>query len=132
MAGGNIMKLKKHPIYKAIFSRFKSQAKKGVSKYGALVQSENLTHQEWLEHAAEELTDLLVYIQCAKEADSSTFDDVIVKIKNRDARITELERALDYYAQKESYEYDPDLMDTKIVRDSGKRARKALGYAEED
>lgn len=129
MAGGNIMKLKKHPIYKAIFSRFKRQAKKGVSKYGALVQSENLTHQEWLEHAAEELTDLLVYVQCAKETDGDYVSKAVVQIKAKTDRIIELEKSLDFYAQKENYAFGGK---SKITKDFGKTARKVLGYAEED
>lgn len=115
------MKLKKHPIYKAIFDRFKGQAKKGVSKYGALVQSENLTHQEWLEHAAEELTDLLVYIQCAKEADGDTVSKAIVKLKEKSDRIIELENAINQVLRSKDL---PQLYKSVL--------REALGYDKED
>lgn len=120
MAGGNIMKLKKHPIYKAIFDRFKRQANKGINKYGALVQSEKLRPIDWAQHAAEEITDQLVYLQCLIESEHA-----------REKYIIELERALDYYAQKENY-MPQDPFECTVVHDEGATARKALGYAEED
>jgi|Laugresu1bdmlbsd_1035121.scaffolds.fasta_scaffold389906_1 hypothetical protein len=43
------------------------QTEKGVRKYGHTVQSDKLSHVQWIDHAMEELVDTLVYLQCLKD-----------------------------------------------------------------
>lgn len=43
------------------------QTAKGIKKYGEAVTPEKLTTIAWIEHAQEELVDLLVYLECLKQ-----------------------------------------------------------------
>lgn len=43
------------------------QTEKGVKKYGHSVDADELTAEQWIDHASEEIVDLLVYLQCLKE-----------------------------------------------------------------
>ena len=43
-----------------------AQQEKGFNKYGVYVDDANLTATEWVEHAQEELADMMVYLECLK------------------------------------------------------------------
>ncbi|MCT6924595.1 hypothetical protein [Metasolibacillus sp.] len=43
-----------------------NQTEKGIEKYGRTVRPSELSTAEWLDHASEEIIDLLVYLQVLK------------------------------------------------------------------
>ena len=43
-----------------------AQQDKGLSKYGVYVDEADLTAEEWIEHAQEELADMMVYLEYLK------------------------------------------------------------------
>lgn len=43
-----------------------NQTKKGLEKYGQTVNPNGLSTTEWIDHASEEIVDLLVYLQVLK------------------------------------------------------------------
>lgn len=53
-------------IVTAIIEQFKQRAVKGKAKYGTDLDREDLSIQEWLNHAQEEAMDFLLYIQKIK------------------------------------------------------------------
>lgn len=46
---------------------FLNQTIKGISKYGAPVKAENLSTEEWIQHALEECADMMVYLSSLKK-----------------------------------------------------------------
>lgn len=104
----DVKKLLSHRVYAPIFKRFASQAGKGLEKYGQLVDPNNLSPKEWLEHAMEEQTDNLVYMQ------------------NLHARLEEMEKALKFYAKRDNYK-DYHFEPCEIYKDNGNIAREVLG-----
>lgn len=56
-----------NPIIAAVFERLYEQQEKGLNKYGKLVDTDSHTLIEWLEHALQEQTDLLIYMECIKQ-----------------------------------------------------------------
>ena len=48
----------------------------GIQKYGTTVRDNPLTHRQWLQHAAEEAADLLVYLLRAIEEIDKQGDDL--------------------------------------------------------
>jgi len=52
-----------------------NQTSKGLEKYGTTVQPESLTTIEWIDHACEEIIDMLVYLTCLKESLKNEFGD---------------------------------------------------------
>lgn len=53
-------------IKEKIKSIIDAQQEKGFNKYGVYVDDANLTATEWVEHAQEELADMMVYLECLK------------------------------------------------------------------
>ena len=56
-----------NPILSRIEELLKAQTEKGVKKYGTTVQPEQLSTVQWIDHASEEIIDLLVYLQVLRE-----------------------------------------------------------------
>jgi hypothetical protein len=50
-----------------VVEMIKAQQEKGLKKYGISVDNADLNIVQWIEHAQEELCDLLIYLQKAKE-----------------------------------------------------------------
>ena len=50
-----------------VCQQLQDRAKFGKAKYGVTMEREDLTLQEWLQHAQEELMDAAVYIEKLKE-----------------------------------------------------------------
>lgn len=50
-----------------VIEMIKAQQEKGLKKYGISVDNANLNIVQWIEHAQEELCDLLIYLQKVKE-----------------------------------------------------------------
>lgn len=48
----------------------------GIQKYGTTVRGNPLTHRQWLQHAAEEAADMLVYLLRAIEEIDKQGDDL--------------------------------------------------------
>lgn len=63
-----------------IIDRFKSQRKKGIDKYGQVLENNHAPLFERLEHLAQELTDGLMYIEWIKERATFTKDTPIAEI----------------------------------------------------
>ena len=53
-------------IKEKVKSIIDGQQEKGFNKYGVYVDDANLTATEWVEHAQEELADMMVYLECLK------------------------------------------------------------------
>jgi succinate dehydrogenase flavin-adding protein (antitoxin of CptAB toxin-antitoxin module) len=59
--------IKENPVLSELLKKFFNQAEKGLEKYGELVDVDDLSLLEWLNHAQEELIDELVYLECIKQ-----------------------------------------------------------------
>ena len=53
-------------IKEKVKSIIDAQQEKGFNKYGVYVDDANLTAPAWVEHAQEELADMMVYLECLK------------------------------------------------------------------
>lgn len=53
-------------VVTAVMEQFKQRAVKGKAKYGTDLDRNDLSTQEWLNHAQEEAMDFLLYIQKIK------------------------------------------------------------------
>ena len=53
-------------IKEKVKSIIDAQQEKGFNKHGVYVDDANLTATEWVEHAQEELADMMVYLECLK------------------------------------------------------------------
>ena len=60
--------MKKNEVLNNIMSLLENQSEKGYKKYGHLVRPNELDFEQWVDHASEEIIDLLVYLQCMKMA----------------------------------------------------------------
>ena len=60
--------MKKNEVLNNIMTLLEHQTEKGFKKYGQLVNPDNLPFEQWVDHASEEIIDLLVYLQCVKMA----------------------------------------------------------------
>lgn len=56
----------KNPILRNVQEKFENQTVKGLAKYGETVNPDNLTTDEWLDHAIEEAIDFTVYLSVLK------------------------------------------------------------------
>ena len=55
------------PIVNSVISKFKQRSDVGIKKYGTTLAREDLTFDEWLNHAIEESMDLILYLTKIKE-----------------------------------------------------------------
>ena len=60
-------KVEENVVLNNVQQLLKNQTEKGLKKYGHTVNPDNLDFDSWVNHACEELIDLLVYLQCLKE-----------------------------------------------------------------
>lgn len=58
--------INKNDVLNQVQELLKKQTEKGLEKYGQTVNQNGLTTAEWLDHASEEIIDLLVYLQVLK------------------------------------------------------------------
>lgn len=54
-------------VLKEIIKRFATQQVKGFDKYSTLINLDDYSLIEWIEHAQQEMTDQLVYLECVKQ-----------------------------------------------------------------
>lgn len=59
--------INKNDVLNQVQELLKKQTEKGLEKYGQTVQPNELSTTEWLNHASEEIIDLLVYLQVLKQ-----------------------------------------------------------------
>ena len=52
-----------------------SQTAKGIEKYGKTVNANDYTTEQWIDHASEEIIDMLVYLQCLKQSIKESMND---------------------------------------------------------
>ena len=50
-----------------VINRYKDRAKLGLNKYGTTIDRDDLTTEQWLEHAIEEALDLSLYLTKLKQ-----------------------------------------------------------------
>ena len=50
-----------------VINRYKDRAKLGLNKYGTTLDRDDLTTEQWLEHAIEEALDLSLYLNKLKQ-----------------------------------------------------------------
>ena len=62
-----MQEIKTNAVLNAVQALLIKQTEKGVQKYGQSVTPAKLTTVAWLEHAQEEIIDLLVYLECLKQ-----------------------------------------------------------------
>jgi len=53
-------------VLEAVQDKLKKQTEKGYKKYGTIVEPDRLPTVDWIDHAQEEIIDLLVYLECLK------------------------------------------------------------------
>ena len=54
-------------IVTEVINRYKDRAKLGLNKYGTTLDRDDLTTEQWLEHAIEEALDLSLYLTKLKQ-----------------------------------------------------------------
>jgi len=93
-----------------LIARFKAQEKKGIDKYGQILEHNPAPMLERLEHLAQELTDGLMYIEWIKER----------VIFTKDTPLIEVYKAIDYILDSAEVEIDG----TSLVRRNQDRTIK--------
>jgi len=63
-----------------IIARFRAQQKKGIDKYGQVLENNHTPMLERIEHLAQELTNGLMYIEWIKERATFTKDTPIIEV----------------------------------------------------
>ena len=64
-------------IKEKVKSIIDAQQEKGFNKYGVYVDDADLSPEEWIEHAQEELADMMVYLECLKRKISKRLLDIL-------------------------------------------------------
>jgi len=59
-------KKKKDTIVEAIVDRFKERSEVGIKKYNTTLDREDLTTEQWIDHAIEEAMDMILYLERLK------------------------------------------------------------------
>lgn len=54
-------------IVQAVIQRFHDRAKFGKDKYGTTLDREDLTMEEWIQHAQDEAHDFILYLEKMKQ-----------------------------------------------------------------
>jgi hypothetical protein len=54
------------PIVQNIIKEFEQRSEIGQKKYGTTLSENNLTPEEWIEHAKQELMDCILYLETLK------------------------------------------------------------------
>lgn len=62
-----MQEIKTNTVLNAVNALLIKQTEKGVQKYGQSVTPAKLTTVAWIDHAQEEIVDLLVYLECLKQ-----------------------------------------------------------------
>jgi hypothetical protein len=68
--------LKDNPIINKVLERVKGQQEKGLRKYGTYVKKKDYSLTGWAEHALQEQTDNLIYLQAQQETINEIKDEI--------------------------------------------------------
>lgn len=63
----SLNKIMENPVYREIINRFIDQQEKGYEKYGTYINLDDYDLLGWIEHAQQEATDWLVYLEAIKQ-----------------------------------------------------------------
>ena len=129
-----------NPVLKQVQELLINQTVKGLEKYGRTVNPNGLSTTEWIDHASEEIIDLLVYLQILKAREGH--GSVVLSVSYYNELLDEnkrLREALEFYANPTNYEVHGNVPifcgqehvgDTPecipVSEDNGEIARKAL------
>lgn len=58
--------INQNEVLRAVQAKLIAQTQKGIQKYGHSVKPDALETVDWIEHAQEEIIDLIVYLECLK------------------------------------------------------------------
>ena len=56
----------KDSVVQSVINKFKQRSEVGIKKYNTTLDREDLTRQDWIEHAQEEAMDLILYLEKLK------------------------------------------------------------------
>lgn len=84
-------------IVKEIIQQYQIRAEFGEKKYGVTLDREDLSTQDWIEHAKQEAMDFTLYLQkLSKEIElkNRNVENLIRVIKSQEEEIAELKKEL--------------------------------------
>jgi hypothetical protein len=84
-----------NPVINAVVDRLMKQQEKGYAKYGRYVQVDALSLLQWIEHAQEEMTDQLIYLECVKQKLEGSLDEQLANENYDERKQMTLEDQLD-------------------------------------
>lgn len=53
-------------VVQSVINKFKQRSEVGIKKYGTTMDRDDLTRNEWINHAQEEAMDLILYLEKIK------------------------------------------------------------------
>jgi hypothetical protein len=53
-------------VVQSVINKFKQRSEVGIKKYNTTLDREDLTKQDWIQHAQEEAMDLILYLEKLK------------------------------------------------------------------
>jgi len=56
----------KDTVVQSVINKFKQRSEVGIQKYNTTLDREDLTRQDWINHAQEEAMDLILYLEKLK------------------------------------------------------------------
>jgi hypothetical protein len=56
----------KDSVVQSVINKFKQRSEVGIKKYGVTMDRDDLTKQDWIQHAQEEAMDLILYLEKLK------------------------------------------------------------------
>jgi hypothetical protein len=56
----------KDSVVQSVINKFKQRSEVGIKKYNTTLDREDLTKQDWIQHAQEEAMDLILYLEKLK------------------------------------------------------------------
>jgi hypothetical protein len=57
----------KDKIVELVIDKFKERSNTGIKKYGVTLERNDLSFQDWIQHAQEEAMDFILYLEKIKE-----------------------------------------------------------------
>lgn len=57
----------KDKIVELVIDKFKERSNTGIKKYGVTLERNDLSFQDWIQHAQEEAMDFILYLEKLKE-----------------------------------------------------------------
>ena len=94
-------------IVKEIIQQYQIRAEFGEKKYGVTLDREDLSTQDWIEHAKQEAMDFTLYLQkLSKEIElkNRNVENLIKVIKSQEEEIAELKKLL-HLKEKRAWHY---------------------------